>query len=208
VVPPPEPLVARCTAEATEVEIGKATRFKAEITGAVVGELHYQWFTNGGTVVPQGAEAVLQTEGLESREYTVTARVEDTAGRATDCMASVQLVPPPPPPPPPELRNLAQILFSRNLAMLGANERFQLEKVVEHLKSDGDGRISIEAYAAPDERNAQSLATERANAVKRHLVENGVSESRITVQVGLGGRLGGLRNRTLDVIWIPDGMDY
>jgi len=44
--------------------------------------------------------------------------------------------------------------------------------------------------------------------VKHLLMEQGVSESRVHTTVGLGGRLGGVRNRTLDVIWIPEGMEY
>jgi outer membrane protein OmpA-like peptidoglycan-associated protein len=208
VVAPPEPLGARCTGEPAEMTIGEAAQFQVQATGGVVGSLRYEWFTNGGVIVPEGAAARLETAGLEPREYTVTARVEDGAGRASDCMASVKLIPPPPPAPPPELLNLAQIPFPGNSAMLGANERFQLDKVIQRTKEDSGGRLSIESYAGPDERNPQALAGERAAAVKRHLMDGGVSESRITVQVGLGGRLGGSRNRTVDVIWVPDGMEY
>jgi outer membrane protein OmpA-like peptidoglycan-associated protein len=208
VIAPPEPLAAHCMVEPNEIQVGATAHFKAQATGEISGALSYQWFSNGGTLVPDGAAARLETSALEPRDYTVTARVEDAAGRATDCMVSVKVVPAPPPPPPPELRNLAQIPFPRNLAMLGANERFQLEKVIQHMKAEPAGRLSIESYAGPDERQPEVLAAERAAAVRQHLMDNGVSEARLATRVGLGGRLGGVRNRTLDVIWIPEGMEY
>jgi outer membrane protein OmpA-like peptidoglycan-associated protein len=91
---------------------------------------------------------------------------------------------------------------------VGEPERQQLEKVLERLRKDAEGRVSLESYAGPDENGPEALAAARAEAVRQHLVQNGVSESRIETVVGLGGRLGGVRNRTLDVIWIPDGMEY
>ena len=89
-----------------------------------------------------------------------------------------------------------------------APERQQLQKVLDRLRTDPKGRVSIESYAAPDETSPQKLAAARAEVVKQLLVGEGVSEERIRVRVGLGGRLGGTRNRTVDVIWIPDGMEY
>jgi outer membrane protein OmpA-like peptidoglycan-associated protein len=208
VIVPTDPLTAKCTAEPQEVEQGKEVRFRVDAADRLGHALRYRWFANGGRIEGRGAEAVLQTAGLEPREYTVTSRVEDDWGHASDCMAMVRVTLPAPPPIPPEMANIAQIVFGRNVSRVGEPERQQLEKVLERLRKDAEGRVSLESYAGPDENGPEALAAARAEAVRQHLVQNGVSESRIETVVGLGGRLGGVRNRTLDVIWIPDGMEY
>ena len=88
------------------------------------------------------------------------------------------------------------------------NHESQLQRVLERFQSEPGGRISIEAYAAPDEKEPQQLAATRAERVKQYLLEHGVAESQIQVLVGLGGMKGGVRNRTLDVIWFPEELDY
>jgi outer membrane protein OmpA-like peptidoglycan-associated protein len=123
-------------------------------------------------------------------------------------VTTVAVTLPSPPPIPDELTSLAQIVFPRNRSALPNAARERLNKVLERLQKNPEGRVSVEAYAGPDETRPQELAAARAEAVKRLLLENGVSESRVQVQIGVGGRLGGLRNLTLDVIWIPDGMEY
>jgi len=140
--------------------------------------------------------------------YTITGRVDDDWGHAADCSATLKIFVRPPSPIPPELLNLAQIVFPRNVATLGAAERQQLQKVIDRFAMEPGGRVSIEAYAGPDEANPQQLAAARAEAVRRPLMELGIEEGRMKITVGLGGRLGGLRNRTVDVVWIPEGMEY
>jgi hypothetical protein len=56
--------------------------------------------------------------------------------------------------------------------------------------------------------NPERLAAARAGAVRQLLLQEGVGEDRMKTVMGLGGRLGGVRNRTVDVIWIPDGIEY
>jgi outer membrane protein OmpA-like peptidoglycan-associated protein len=208
VIVPNDPLTAKCTAELQEVEQGAEARFKVEAADRLGHALRYRWFANGGQIEGQGAEAVLRTAGLLPGEYTVTSRVEDDWGHASDCAAVVKVVLPAPPPIPPEMAKIAQIVFGRNVSGLGEPERQQLQKVLERLQGDPAGRVSIESYAGPDEDKPQELATARGEAVKQHLLQNGVSESRVQVMVGTGGRLGGVRNRTLDIIWIPEGVEY
>jgi len=134
--------------------------------------------------------------------------VEDTTGRATDCHSSVRVLPAPPPPPEPELLNLGQIVFPRNVGFLASADAARLEAIAKRVLSAGKGIVSVEAYAAPDERDAQKLAAARAQAVKQALMSRGISENVIRVRVGLGGRLGGVRNRTLDLVWVPEGFSY
>ena len=116
---------------------------------------------------------------------------------------------PAPPPPPPEPLNIAQIVFDRNRDALGPAAQASLQRVLERLQAQPDARISIEGYADPDEREPQRLAAARAGAVLQYFLERGIAQSRIATVVGLGGRrAGGLRNRTLDIIWLPEGVLY
>lgn len=210
VTAPPEPLTAKCSSAQPQVEAGQSAHFAVETAGALGGAPRIQWFSNGGTIRGE-LNSELDTTGLVPAEYTVTARVEDgTAGlgRATDCSATLRVLEAPPPPPPPDLINLGQIVFPRNVGFLATADSMKLEAVAQRLASLGKGALSVEAYAAPDEREAPKLAAARAGAVKQFLMGKGIAESAIRVRVGLGGRLGGVRNRTLDMVWVPEGFTY
>lgn len=205
---PVDPLTAHCTVEPPEAVAGVSVRAVAEAADRFGHALRFRWFTNGGVLLPDGAAAQIRTDDMAPGEYSITGRVEDEWGHATDCSATLKIVLPPPPPIPPVPLSLAQIIFPRNVAQLGAAERQQLQRVLDRLGNEPGGRVSLESYAGPDEANPQNLAEGRAEAVRRLLVEQGVNQERVKIRVGLGGKLGGVRNRTLDVIWIPEGMEY
>jgi outer membrane protein OmpA-like peptidoglycan-associated protein len=117
--------------------------------------------------------------------------------------------PPAPPPPPPEPLNIAQIVFDRNQDAFGPTGQAALERVFERLQAEPEARISVEGYADPDEREPQRLAAARVGAVLRFFLERGISQSRVATVVGVGGRRAGqTRNRTLDIIWLPEGVLY
>ena len=210
VLPPPDTVVmTRCTAEPSVVEQGKDAVLDAQASDALGHPLRYHWYTNGGQLTGEGPRVKLETAGVAPGVYTVTGRVEDGSGLASDCMATVKVeLPPPPPPVPPQPTNIAEIVFPRNRVTLEGNDQGLLQKVLARLITEPAGRVSIEAYAGPDETDPGKLAAERAETVKRFFVENGVAESRVQTLVGLGGWRGGLRNRTLDVIWLPKGIEY
>ncbi len=209
---PTNALTMSCRPEPERVESGSPVRLRAEATDLLGQPLRYLWFTNGGEIKGEGTEVELDTTDLAAGAYTVTGRVEDGLGGASDCVLTVTVEPlvvpqpPAPPPPPPEPENIAQIVFDRNRDMLGAAGLSQLEAVLERLRAEPDSRISVEAYADPDERQPQALAAARAGAVLRYFLERGIPQSRVATVVGLGGRRGGLRNRMLDIIWLPEGV--
>ncbi len=208
VLPPLEPLGAACRSELLVLEQGGVAELKVEATGNNGSPLEYHWFTNGGELQAERTTARLDTTGLRAGDYSVTARLQDSAGQAADCATLVRVLPPEHPPLPEDLASLSQVLFFFNRTTLGEVERRELAKLAGRVSRTATGRISVEAYAGPDERDPQNLAAARGEVVKGFLIENGVAEDRVMVLVGLGGRLGGERNRTLDVIWVPDGMDY
>lgn len=212
--PPADALTMSCRSEPEVVQVGAPAQVRAEATDRLNHELRYRWFTNGGQIEGEGPIVALHTADLRAGVYTVTGRVEDGFGGASDCVVSVavELEPLPPPPlppsPPPEPLNIAQIVFGRNRQEAAPAELAPLEAVIERLRAEPEGRISIEAYADPDEREPQRLAAARAGALLRYFLERGIPQSRVATVVGLGGRRGGLRNRTVDIIWLPEGVLY
>ena len=211
VVRPADVLSMSCSSEPSVVAPGEEAGITAEATDSLGHSLRYHWFSNSGQVQGEGPAVRLDTDGLLPGVYTVTGRVEDGWGGASDCVTSVKVeIPPPPvpPPPPPALQSMAQIIFDVNRQTLGADEKARLGKVLARLLEEPTGLVSIESYAGPQERDPQALAAGRAETVKRYLLENGADESRLQVLVGIGGGRGGLSNRTLDVIWLPVGFQY
>ena len=211
VVAPADSVTLSCKAAPPVVEEGKEATLDAQGTDSLGHPLRYSWYTNGGKLKGQGPQVSLETSGLSPGVYTVTGRVDDGLGGASDCAATVKvnLRPPPPAPPvPPQPSNIAEIVFPRNRDTLQANVQAQLQKVLSRLRTEPAGRVSVESYAGPDESNPKQLAAARAEMVKRYLLENGVGASRVWTLIGIGGMRGGIRNRTLDIIWVPDGLDY
>jgi outer membrane protein OmpA-like peptidoglycan-associated protein len=214
VLEPPDRVTLSCGADPSVVKFGKTSVVRAQASDALGHPLHYRWFTNGGKLDNEepdqnGQRAEFNTAGMMDGVYNITVRVEDDWGRAADCETIVRVEPPPPPPPsPPQPSSLAEIVFLRNRETMDDPARAQLQKVILRLQEDPGARVSIESYAAPDEKDPGKLALARAETVKRFLMVNGVEESKIKSVVGLGGKRGGLRNRTLDVIWLPNGLEY
>ena len=200
-----------CASEPAVVQPGTAVQLKAAATSKQSQRIYYQWFANAGTIEGNGPEVRLDTARLLPGIYSVSSRAEDGWGGVSDCITTVTVELPPVPPEPvpsPEPANVLQILFGRNQQDLEPDQQATLEPVVERLQKEPAGRVSIESYAAPDEREPAQLAAARAEAVKRYLLEKGVPETRLRVVVGEGGWRGGLRNRTLDIIWLPDGLEF
>jgi outer membrane protein OmpA-like peptidoglycan-associated protein len=214
VIEPPDRVTLSCGADPSVVEYGKPSVVRAQASDALGHSLHYRWFTNGGRLDNEepdenGQRAEFNAADAMTGVYNITVRVEDDWGRAADCETTVRVQPPPPPPPPPpQPSNIAEIVFLLNRETMDEQARTQLRKVLVRLQEDSGARVSIESYAAPDEKEPGKLAAARAETVKRFLMVNGVEESRMQSLVGLGGKRGGLRNRTLDVIWLPKGLEY
>ncbi|MCZ6491200.1 MAG: hypothetical protein O7A06_11805 [Acidobacteria bacterium] len=215
VVRPTDILTMSCASEPAVVAPGEEVAITAEATDSLGHPLHYRWFSNAGRLQGEGpaegaeGQAVrLHTDGLSPGVYTVTGRVEDGWGGASDCIVSVKVEIPPPPPPPPAPQNMAQIIFGVNRQALEPDAKAQLEKVLARLREEPTGIVSIESYAGPEEQNPPALSAARGETVKRYLLEKGAEESRLQLLVGVGGGRGGLSNRTLDVIWLPVGFQY
>ena len=208
IIPPPNVVAITCGSQPSSAEAGAEILLQAESSDRLGRPLRHRWTTNGGSIKEQnGKSARLDTTGLLPGEYQVSGRVEDDMGIAADCAVTFSIKPKEA-PAILEPANVAQVLFLRNQSAFDLSGQESLKKVIERSNKDAAGRISIEAYGDPDETNPDQLATERAELVKQYLVQNGIEESRVQVLIGVGGRLGGSRNRTVDVIWVPDGLIY
>ena len=129
VVRPADVLSMSCSSEPPVVAPGDEADITAEATDSLGHSLRYHWFSNSGRLQGEGPAVRLDTDGLLPGVYTVTGRVEDGWGGATDCVTSVKVeIPPPPvpPPPPPAPQSMAQIIFDVNRQTLGASEKAQL----------------------------------------------------------------------------------
>jgi OOP family OmpA-OmpF porin len=94
---------------------------------------------------------------------------------------------PQPPPARPALMTLRGVLFDFDKATLTQVARDSLARAARYLKEHPDARVEVSGHTdtrGTDEYN-QKLSERRANAVKAHLVSQGIAANRITTK-GLG----------------------
>lgn len=69
--------------------------------------------------------------------------------------------------------------FARNSSVLTPEARASLQENLQILSDCPNTNVRVEGFAAPGERNAQSLSEDRARAVEQFYAENGVAVSRV-----------------------------
>lgn len=69
--------------------------------------------------------------------------------------------------------------FARNSSVLTPEARASLQENLQILNDCPNTNVRVEGFAAPGERNAQSLSEDRARAVEQFYSENGVAVSRV-----------------------------
>jgi OOP family OmpA-OmpF porin len=99
---------------------------------------------------------------------------------------------PPPPPAPPPIQERERIVlrgvnFEFDRAEVRADAAVILDEAARLLRENSDVRVRVNGHtdATGPEAYNQGLSERRAEAVKNHLVENGVSANRLSTQ-GLG----------------------
>jgi outer membrane protein OmpA-like peptidoglycan-associated protein len=75
--------------------------------------------------------------------------------------------------------------FARNSSVLTVEARASLQENLQILSDCPNTNVRVEGFAAPGERNAQSLSEDRARAVEQFYSDNAVAVSRI-MAVGQG----------------------
>jgi OOP family OmpA-OmpF porin len=99
--------------------------------------------------------------------------------------------PPPTPPPPPPTRQKIETLegpnFDFDKAVLLPDGRVKVDRVVTLMLNDPSMRVAVEGHtdAIGTDAYNQGLSERRANAVRNHMIAQGLSPDRITTR-GLG----------------------
>ena len=115
-------------------------------------------------------------------------------------------------PPVPALFLMARIRFAENAYTLDASQKSQLDKAVETLALYPEAKVRVEGHTdnVGTRQVNEKLSRERAEMVKKYLVDKGVSEERI-ITVAYGEDMpvdtnknakGRANNRRVDVIMI------
>ncbi len=202
---PNRPPTMSCSADRTTVLAGERARITARANDPDGDTLNYAWRTNGGQIVGSGSSVQLDTSGIQPGTYTVTGRVEDGRGAAADCSVNITVQAP---PPPPQASKLNECFFNAGSARADNVCKRVLDDVALRLQNDPRARVVLVGYADPAERRAAQLATQRAEAARRYLVERGIAQTRVDVRTATGQAGAGRQNRRVDIIWVPEGATY
>jgi len=213
--PPPPPANRPPTVSVTcdtPVAPGVVSRCRATASDPDGDPLTYAWTSGGGKIVGSGANANLDTGGINPSDCVpVTVKVDDGRGGTADATTQVCIK--------AAERKQAQTLctssgFPRNLDRLNNVDKACLDDVASRLREDARARLVVIGYADASERYPDVIARKRAEAIKSYLVkERGVDESRITAKgagatkpVDTGASVAArAKNRRVEVILVPEG---
>jgi peptidoglycan-associated lipoprotein len=163
--------------------------------------------TNATSVTLQPGIGAVQPTTTGTRQVTptanttYTARADGPGGTAQSAGVTINVTaaaaPPPPPPPPPTppttantptadqifTQNMVPVLFDYDKSSIRPSEEPNLVRMAAWLKQNPTVRFTVEGHA--DERGGQeynvALGDDRAAAVKRYLMGQGVADARIGI---------------------------
>jgi PKD repeat protein/opacity protein-like surface antigen len=169
------PSIITVTFDPTAPDTESNVRFTANVRGDDREVTGYAWDFGDGS---RSSEASPTHTFATSGTYTVTLRASNSAG--SDTRTVTVTVNPYEAAICRELTDLNAAFFNRNSSTLRDEALAALQDNVDILNECPNICVSIEGYAAPGERNAQSLSDARANAVQKFYTDNGVAASRLT----------------------------
>lgn len=173
VVPPPQPAsITSVQATPNPVDEGKTVRFSSNVQGD--RPLSHNWsFGDGASATGRAPTHTYEAPG----EYTVRLRASNDVGtntRTVTVRVNRAL-----PDVCTTLNDLSTAFFERNSSTLTDDARRRLRENAELLSKCPNITVRIEGYAAPNERNQQSLSKDRAEAVAGYYKDEGVPGDRI-----------------------------
>jgi outer membrane protein OmpA-like peptidoglycan-associated protein len=213
--PPPPPTNRPPTVTVTcesPVLPGVASNCHATASDPDGDPLTYAWTSGGGKVAGSGADANLDTTGINPGDCVpVTVKVDDGRGGTADATTQVCVK-------APEHKEAETLCtssgFPRNLDRLNNVDKACLDDVASRLRQDPRARLVVIGHADSKERYPEVIARKRAEAIKNYLVkERGVDESRITAKsagatkpLDTGASAAArAKNRRVEVILVPEG---
>jgi PKD repeat protein len=169
------PSIVTVTYDPKAPDTQSAVKFTANVRGDDREMTGYAWdFGDGSKSTEANPTHTFATPGT----YTVTLRASNSAG--SDTRTVTVTVNPYEAAICRELTDLNAAFFDRNSSKLSAEATAALRDNADILNECANICVSIEGYAAPGERNAESLSTARANAVQKFYTDNGIAASRLS----------------------------
>jgi len=207
VVPPPQPAsITSINASPNPVDEGETVRFSSNVQGD--SPIERRWtFGNGATSSSQSPTHVYEEPG----QYT--ARLEASNNVGEDSRTVTVRVNQVLPQVCTTVSEMNSAFFERNSSTLTSEAESSLQENIKVLSKCPNVTAQIEGFAAPGERNPESLSEDRAEALASFYQENDVPGDRIMTsgqgQVeGVTSKKGGTRQyRRADTIpQQEDGM--
>ena len=146
--------------------------FSSNVRGDV--PITYSWsFGDVGSSTSTNPTYTFDTPGT----YTITLRASNNAGSDSRSMTiTVDMY---------EADYCSEVVemnaayFARNSSVLTDEARAALQENLSILSDCPNTNVRVEGFAAPGERNSQSLSDDRARAVEQFYADNGVAVSRV-----------------------------
>jgi len=187
VVRPPQPAqITSINANPNPVDVGNEVTFSSNVSGD--SPIDYSWnFGDGNSASGESATHTYESAG----QYTVQLQASNNVGqdsRSTTVRVERAL---------PEIcttvSEFNSAFFGRNSSTLTDEAMKSLRENTDILSQCPNLTVRIEGFAAPGERNAESLSSDRAQAVADFYSENGVGSNRITTSGE--GEVGGVTSK-------------
>jgi len=173
VVPPPQPAsITSINASPNPVDEGETVRFRSNVQGD--SPISRSWsFGDGSSSMSQSPTHTYEEPG----QYTARLEASNDVGEDTRTVTvRVNRV-------LPEVcttvSEMNSAFFDRNSSMLTEEGEESLQENADILSDCPNLSVQVEGFAAPGERNVQSLSEDRAEAVSSFYQDNGVPGSRI-----------------------------
>jgi PKD repeat protein len=176
--PPVPAQIASLSADNMNPDTHTTVRFQAGVTGDM--PISYSWdFGDGATSTQASPTHTFSNPGT----YTVTLNASNDAGSDSRTLTiTVRLYEA---AICREVTEMNAAFFGRNSSVLTDEARAALQDNLEILNECPNLNARIEGWAAPGERRAQQLSTDRAHAVEQFYTQGGVAASRLTAE-GMG----------------------
>ena len=207
----PHKLGMTCSADFRNVEPGQPLQVTAVTqSNADATDLLYDWKTDGGEITAHQASAMIDTTGLATGRYHVSARATSPSDAAlvSQCDITFRVIPPPPisiplPPPPPTTQaaieadrvfhtNVPDVFFDYDKSVLRPDAQQAVATGAAYLLANPQVRVLLGGYS--DERGTVAynlaLGEKRAETVRDALVAAGIASQRLEiVSYGKGAQL-------------------
>ena len=175
VVEPPQPAqITSVNATPNPVDEGEQVQFESNVQGD--GSIEYNWsFGDGSSGSGQSPSHTYDSSG----QYT--ARLEASNNIGSDQSSVTVRVERALPEICTSVSEMNSAFFNRNSSTLTSEGEESLTENADILSQCSNLSVTVEGFAAPGERNAQSLSEDRAQAVVDYYTNNGVDASRISM---------------------------